>query len=498
MTAALLAALLLPAAPPDPPPIAQFLPPAAWGVWFADLDRWTPAAFDAADNYLKTAGGPLAGDDWITTEFRALQTDLAAAGATGLYAPLDPLKLGASDVPPAVILCGPNADPDRVRAAVEAAKNGAGDPLFPRPVSVETRGGATAVLCGLDPWPAAADRPALAAALAATGGAAMGVVYAPTADQRGGLRQLLPPGGPLPAGLAASAEWAALVFDPAKDEPVRMIAEAATPADADALAALPKTLATQYADALPPGAAALAADLTPAVDGTRGTLTVSADVLSRTFAAFELSGPAQSSARSRSQNNLKQIALAMHNFHSTYSSFPPTGSYADDGKPLLSWRVHLLPWLDNDDLYKKFKLDEPWDSAHNKALLKEMPEVFASPRAETEPGMTVYQVPFGPGLPFEGQAGKPLSEFRDGTTQTILAVEAAEAVPWTKPADWSPDVSENANPFPGLFAAPDGSALVGMADGSVHTYRAADLKPATLRKLLTPQGGEVVGSDEYR
>ena len=497
MTAALLAALLLPTAPPDPPPVAQFLPPAAWGVWFAEFDRWTPAAFDAAGDYTNAAGGPLAGDDWITTEFRTLRTDLAAAGAAGLYAPLDPLKLAASDVPPAVILCGPNADPDRVKAAVEAAKNGAGDPLFPRPISVETRGGATAVLCGLNPWPSAPDRPALAAALAAADGAAMGIVYAPTDDQRAGLRQLLPPGGPLPAGLAASATWAVLSFDPARGEPVRLVAEAASPADADAIAALPKTLADQYGDALPPGAAALAADLTPAVDGARGTLAVSADVLSRTFAAFELSGPAQSSARSRSVNNLKQIGLAMHNFHASNKSLPPTASYANDGGPLLSWRVHLLPYLDNDRLYKRFKLDEPWDSAHNKALLKEMPEVFKSPRAETEPGMTIYQVPFGPGLPFEGQAGKPIAEFRDGTTQTILAVEAAEAVPWTKPADWSPDVSENANPVPGLFAAPDGTALVGMADGSVHTYRAADLKPATLRKLLTVQGGEVIDSDEY-
>ena len=495
MTAALLAALLLPAAPPDPAPVGRFLPPAAWGVWFADLDRWDPAAFDAVENYLTTAGGPLAGDDWLTTEFRGLKTDLAAAGAAGLYAPLDPLKLAASDVPPAVILCRPGADPDAVKAAVEAATTEAGDLFFPRPISVETRGGAAAVVCGLEPWPAATDRPAFAAALAAARGAAMGVAYAPTDGQRAGLRQLLPPGGPVPAGLAASVTWAALLFDPTAAGPVRLVVESATPADAAALAAVPNELATRYGDALPPGAAALAADLTPAVAGTRGELAISPDVLSRAFAAFELSGPAQASARSRATNSLKQIGLAMHNFHSTYQSFPPTASYAADGTPLLSWRVHLLPWLDEEDLYKRFKLDEPWDSEHNEALLAEMPEVFRSPRAETGPGMTVVQVPSGPGLPFAGKAGTPIAEFKDGTSNTVLAVEAAAAVPWTKPADWSPDVSGDANPVPGLFAAPDGTAIFLIADGSVHTVRAADFAPDTLRKLLTLQGGEVIEGD---
>src|SRR5262245_56693586 len=75
-------------------------------------------------------------------------------------------------------------------------------------------------------------------------------------------------------------------------------------------------------------------------------------------------------------NNLKQIGVAMHTYHDKHRSFPAAAIYGKDGKALLSWRVALLPYLGLEALYKEFKLDEPWDSAHNKRLLEKMPAVY--------------------------------------------------------------------------------------------------------------------------
>ena len=80
--------------------------------------------------------------------------------------------------------------------------------------------------------------------------------------------------------------------------------------------------------------------------------------------------------RARSMNNLRQLMLALHNYHDAHGHFP-TDIRDKDGKPLLSWRVHILPYIEQENLYRQFKLDEPWDSEHNKKLVKSMPKVFA-------------------------------------------------------------------------------------------------------------------------
>lgn len=87
----------------------------------------------------------------------------------------------------------------------------------------------------------------------------------------------------------------------------------------------------------------------------------------------------EAARRSTCKNNLKMIGLAMHNHHSVHGQFPAAASMSTDGKPLLSWRVQLLPFLNAASLYNEFKLDEPWDSAHNKKLIAQMPAVFACP-----------------------------------------------------------------------------------------------------------------------
>src|SRR5439155_2486972 len=97
--------------------------------------------------------------------------------------------------------------------------------------------------------------------------------------------------------------------------------------------------------------------------------------------------------RVRSQNNLKQIGLAIIKYHDANGHFPTAAIYSKNDKPLLSWRVAVLPYLDEDALYRLFKLDEPWDSKHNKPLLAQMPSVFAAPGIKTrKPHATFYQV----------------------------------------------------------------------------------------------------------
>jgi len=109
-----------------------------------------------------------------------------------------------------------------------------------------------------------------------------------------------------------------------------------------------------------------------------------------------------------SQSNLKQIVLGLLNYHDTHGRFPPAVVQGKDGRLLYSWRVLMLPYLEEDSLYQEFHRDEPWDSPHNLPLLTRMPRIFAAPRDEgqkIQPGNTFYQVFVGPGTAFENPRG---------------------------------------------------------------------------------------------
>ena len=171
-------------------------------------------------------------------------------------------------------------------------------------------------------------------------------------------------------------------------------------------------------------------------------------------------------------NRLKMIALGMLNYESANGTFPPgPNSPALEGKPVgLSWRVLILPYMEQNELYKKFALDEPWDSPTNIALLREMPDIYSRfgsrllGPADAQPGMTTVVAPISEGtiLGFPGRAG--FGGIHDGSSNTILIVDVKDelAVPWTKPQgyDFDPD-----NAGAGLHFA-DGKTLVAMADGS--------------------------------
>jgi len=192
------------------------------------------------------------------------------------------------------------------------------------------------------------------------------------------------------------------------------------------------------------------------------------------------------------RRNLKQLALGMHNFHDVYGSFPPPASFDESGKPLLSWRVYVLPYLDEGNLFNEFHLDEPWDSPHNRTLIKRIPDVFASQHFDLNlEGKTTLLVPVGEQTPFHGREGVPIREIIDGTSNTIMVVGVPrdDAVIWTKPEDFS----VNDDPLkPRLFQSRDRFWTV-FCDGAARAL--SDTIPEeTLRKLFTHQGGEVVGS----
>jgi prepilin-type processing-associated H-X9-DG protein len=187
------------------------------------------------------------------------------------------------------------------------------------------------------------------------------------------------------------------------------------------------------------------------------------------------------------QNNLRQITLALHNYHDTYGRFPPAVVRDRNGKPLYSWRVVVLPFLEQDSLYREFHLDEPWDSDHNRRLLDHMPKVYADP-TEPSASMTVYQVFTGPQTAFEDPKGQNLSSFTDGPNNTLLVVEAAQAVRWTEPVDLTFDPQ---GPLPPLGHRHGAGFNAALADGSVR-FLPGDLGEQTLRALITRNGKEPV------
>jgi RNA polymerase sigma factor (sigma-70 family) len=194
----------------------------------------------------------------------------------------------------------------------------------------------------------------------------------------------------------------------------------------------------------------------------------------------------------QSQDNLKQLGIAMHSYHDDLRAFPPAAVIDKNKTPLLSWRVLLLPYIDEQDLFREFKLDEAWDSAHNKKLLAKMPKIYAPVTGKHEPGTTFYQVFVGPGAVFEGMRGIRLTDILDGTSNTILLIEGGEAVPWTKPADLPYDPKKALPKLGGLFKDRIHAAF---ADGSVQTLR-PDFNEQQMRNIIGRNDGQVVVLDD--
>jgi prepilin-type processing-associated H-X9-DG protein len=223
----------------------------------------------------------------------------------------------------------------------------------------------------------------------------------------------------------------------------------------------------------------------------------------------------EASTQVKSANNLKMIGLAIHNYHDNYGELP-TNAYAPDGKPLLSWRVHLLPYVECEALYEQFDLDEPWDGPTNRKLLDKMPRLYANPKDFGRPlgNKTYYRGFSSPGAVFEKrpQAVPPRNKpwdcavdlmpgarpderfgfrkFKDPSGETIAVVEAGDAIEWTRPDDLDASPDKPLPPLGGLNW-PRKRMNVLFVDGSVRPIR-SDVPESTLRALVTHSGGEAL------
>jgi prepilin-type processing-associated H-X9-DG protein len=503
--------------------IAPFLDEHTIAVGHVDLKRIDPAAA------IRTIGDLAPQDD---IDFRKRLVELEA-GLSGVLKSLS--EAGVSDVYLVASIADIPQNPPFLVAPIKAGGNTqAAAELLSKIVGLPARaeiGGAAVVakdeaiierLKTLKPTP----RPELAKAFEIAGDTAAQLVFSPTDDTRRVLREMLPRlpdeiGGGSGKMLADGVQWAVISANapPKLSLDVRVQSK-----DEDSAVAVRGLVISaiqlfrdqaKLAEAKPEERAAAEAVIrliTPQVKGSQ--LVISrvqddAEVQTLLKAVVPAVQAARTAAgRNQSVNNLKQIALAMHNYHDTYTRFPAQAIRSKDGKPLLSWRVAILPFIEHQSLYEQFHLDEPWDSEHNKKLIEKMPPYLASPSltdALRAKGMTTYLAPLSrkpPGVfhPDEAQATPPggqaifddpqgtrLSAITDGTSNTIMVLEAhpKSAVIWSKPDDLVVDEKK-------MLAALEGQASAGFnaafADGSVR-FISESVDPKILWLMLMMNDG---------
>jgi hypothetical protein len=199
-------------------------------------------------------------------------------------------------------------------------------------------------------------------------------------------------------------------------------------------------------------------------------------------------------AAARSSCNLGGITLAFHNYEDVHGRLPPAIVRDADGKPLYSWRVLILPYIEQRDLYEEFRLDEPWNSEHNLRLLDRMPSSYAAPwtrRVNVPPYHTVCRVLSGPGTPFDERVSVRIPEdFTDGLSSTLLFVEAGKPVPWTKPEEIIYDPARPVR-LQGLFR---NGFRACTADGQ-YQFIDHNTDQTVLHALITRNGGENLPTD---
>jgi hypothetical protein len=346
----------------------------------------------------------------------------------------------------------------------------------------------------------AVARPELAQAFAAVGDTTAQVVVTLSEEGRKTIDERLPElpkplGGGSTKPFTEGIQWAALGMDVT---PAWVKLQVQAP-NAKAAKALHEALVGLFAavgevkevrDAFPEFNK-LAAALTPTGKGDRLTATPD-DKLVLNAMVTGVMQVREAAKRIQSANNLRQMVIAMHNYLDVNQRFPTYANFDNNGKPLLSWRVHLLPFLEQDELYKQFHLDEPWDSAHNKKLIAKMPSIYALPGNSKlrKDGKTIYLAPLGETTMFPGPRPVKITDVTDGTSNTIFLVEADDdhAAIWTKPDDLHYDATK---PFQGLGKRWNGGFWAAFVDASVHMIPAT-VDKETLKALFTIAGGEVV------
>jgi len=213
------------------------------------------------------------------------------------------------------------------------------------------------------------------------------------------------------------------------------------------------------------------------------------------FGRMAIAPPPIAVAQSPCRNNLQQIALAMHNYHDTYSTFPPAYLADENGTPMHSWRVLLLPFLNEQSLYDAYNFDEPWDSDDNLRIAQQMPAVYwclDDPIGGADE--TSYAMIAGPGFLADGEHASRLANITDGTSRTLMVVEShGSGIVWTEPRDLDGTMISfgiNNGMAGELNGHPEG-VQAAFCDGSVRTLHTL-MTAEDVEALATIAGGESV------
>lgn len=198
-------------------------------------------------------------------------------------------------------------------------------------------------------------------------------------------------------------------------------------------------------------------------------------------------------------NNLKQLAIALHNYHDTYGSFPPPYVVDIDGRPIHSWRILILPSLGESELYDQYDFNEPWNGPHNSMLADQMPTVFGCPDQQVwewhagvrrwKSSMTNYVALVGANAAFKPDTHRNLSDFKGGTADTLMLVEIGDSdINWMEPRDCNLDktalvVAKVAHKMEKALSGEHGVHAMNV-DGSIR-FLPANTSPATISGLVS-------------
>jgi len=194
--------------------------------------------------------------------------------------------------------------------------------------------------------------------------------------------------------------------------------------------------------------------------------------------------------------NMKNVVLALHTYHDVYHSFPPAYIADAEGRPMHSWRVLILPYMEQGQLYEEYRFDEPWDGPNNKKLHDVIVPYYSCP-SQNDPGTsTNYLAVVGPGTAWPGTESVSFGDMKDGPENTIVLVEVADSgIHWMEPRDLHlVQMARGINPAQGqgISSHHPGLAMAGFGDGAVRSLSNDELTPQLLEALLTIAGGEEV------
>ena len=488
--------------------VAPFMDATTYGVMHVDLTRVKAGpAIDLLARIIPNLG-PERGE--VEQKLSRLLDTYSAAGCKEAYFTINLAQLGP-DVPGYVILpLGDNADVEALMEfAPRPSRGGSADDVSKRVGNVLVLGGPNmmARLDSLQPE----ERPALEKAFEAAGDTVAQLLIVPPAHVGKVLEAMMPTlpeqiGGGSTEVFTRGIKWAAVGVNSPPDTSVRLVIQSE---DAQVAGALREKIADilrrisrhEAVKELLPKLAGTTEILVPQVRGDRLTLVLDEEngnlgaLLS--MIALPVTKARSAATGSRSANNLKQLGIAMQNYHNVYKRFPGSASFDSDGNPLLSWRVQILPYIEQQKLYEQFHLDEPWDSEHNRKLIEKMPKHYRSPASKLKKeGRASYLRPTGQATVCPSGPGITFKEIKDGTSNTIMIVEVDDdrTVIWTKPGDLPIDMD---NPADGLGGLYEGSFWAAICDGSVNSFKASAPADA-LRGLFTRAGRERIDWDQVR